>query len=204
MKGAQIMRPILTLALAIVLSAATVFAAGREKKYFTGKVVGVTDGDTLTLLVEETHFKIRLAGIDAPERGQPYGRKARQALSKKVLGKEVRVLQIKIHVLVRGRVLYKRTLGVVYLGRVCVNTELVKEGWAWYYRRYFNSDSKYLAQAEEAAKKAKAGLWADPNPVAPWQYGRKTRSTALQPKKADRPKPARPRRVYRPAEKQLR
>jgi len=128
-----------------------------------GKVVGVTDGDTLTLLVDKTQYKIRLQGIDAPESAQPFGTQAKKALSDKVFGKTVKVLS-------QGADKYGRTLGVVYADG-CVNTAMVKEGFAWHYKQYV--DNNTLAKAEEEARAAKAGLWADAKPVAPWDWRHK-------------------------------
>jgi micrococcal nuclease len=106
-------------------------------------VVKIADGDTLTLLVGKTQIKVRLEGIDTPERGQPFGRKAGQALAKKVFGKVVQVDDL-------GKDRYGRTLGIVRLGKRNVNLELVQEGWAWCY-------GKYAAKNEElAAVKAEA------------------------------------------------
>lgn len=133
-------------------------------KTWAGKVVGVTDGDTLTLLVDQAQYKIRLAGIDAPESGQAFGTQAKKALSERVFDQQVKVLSL-------GADRYDRTLGVVYAGDACVNTELVSAGFAWHYTTY--SDSKVLANAETAARAAKAGLWTDPDPMPPWEWRRK-------------------------------
>ena len=94
-----------------------------QLRMLTGKVISVTDGDTLTLLVGKTQIKVRLEGIDAPDRGQPFGTKARQALSEEVFGKTVQMEDL-------GKDRYKRTLGVVRVGDRHVNLELVREGWA--------------------------------------------------------------------------
>jgi len=106
--------------------------------------------------------KVRLAGIDSPERGQAFGAKAKQALSGKVFGKTVQVKD-------RGKDKYDRTLGVVRLGEENVNEQLVRQGWAWWYRKYA-PDNKTLEAAEAEARKAKRGLWADANPVPPWDW----------------------------------
>ena len=128
---------------------------------FTGKVVKVADGDTITVLFDKTQHRIRLAGIDAPESKQAFGTRARQALADKVFGKEVKVVWKK-------RDKYKRILGNIYLDGRWVNKEMVAEGWAWHYR-YFSSDRE-LAKAEAAAKEAKKGLWADADPIPPWEF----------------------------------
>jgi micrococcal nuclease len=134
-----------------------------------GKVVGVTDGDTLTLLVDKTAYKIRLLGIDAPESGQPFGTQSKKALSEKVFGKEVKVIS-------NGPDKYGRTLGMVRFDNRNINTEMVKEGWAWHYKQY--TDSKVLATAEEAARKAKIGLWTDEKPIPPWEWRHPKKETS--------------------------
>jgi endonuclease YncB( thermonuclease family) len=123
-----------------VLAIATTVVAATA---LTGKVVKIADGDTLTLLVGKTQIKVRLEGIDTPERGQPFGHKAGQALAKKVFGKVVQVDDL-------GKDRYGRTLGVVRLGTRNVNLELVQEGWAWWYRKYAFM-SKELAEARLVA-----------------------------------------------------
>lgn len=146
-------------------------AADKPPAELTGKVVAVHDADTITVLVDgRRQVKVRLAAIDAPEIGQDSGRKAKQALSAKVFGKMVRVETA-------GEDQYGRTLGTVRLAEGqpehSINHDLVAEGWAWHYKRY--SDSKELADAESAARDDKLGLWADPNPVAPWDWRKQKR-----------------------------
>ena len=136
--------------------------AAAKGEQIEGKVIGVADGDTITILAGETQYAIRLEGIDAPEKDQPFGNQAKKALSEKVFGKTVRVVS-------DGPDKYRRTLGIVYADG-CVNTAMVREGWAWHYKEF--SQSKALAGAEENARKAKAGLWADPFPTAPWEWRR--------------------------------
>lgn len=129
----------------------------------SGKVVGVHDGDNLTLLVERTQHRIRLNGIDAPERGQPWNQRARQALADLCFGRQVEVV-------VRGTDRYGRELGDVYVGGLFVNAEMVRIGLAWHYIQYSHDEG--LAALENEAKQAKRGLWADPSPVPPWEYRR--------------------------------
>lgn len=126
-----------------------------------GKVVSITDGDTLVLLVGTTQHKIRLEGIDAPESNQAFGTKAKEALAERVFGKEVKVEW-------KSRDKYQRILGHIYLGDRWINRELVEEGFAWHFLRY-NQDPA-LAKAEKSARAAKKGLWSDPSPVAPWDF----------------------------------
>jgi micrococcal nuclease len=128
----------------------------------TGKVVGVADGDTLTILTaDKEQIKIRLEGIDAPEGGQDFGTKAKQALSDKVFGKQVTCNKT-------GEDRYGRTLANVYVGERWINQELVADGAAWHFTKY--SADKQLAAAEKQAREAKRGLWALPKQVAPWDY----------------------------------
>jgi endonuclease YncB( thermonuclease family) len=134
--------------------------AADPPRSFEAKVVKITDGDTITVLLDKTEHKIRLEGIDAPERRQAYGTKARQALADKIFGETVRVDWKK-----RDR--YKRIIGRVYLGDRDISLEMVKDGWAWHYKRY--SKEAALADAEKEARKAGRGLWADKDPVPPWE-----------------------------------
>lgn len=131
-----------------------------------GKVVGVHDGDSLTLLVEKdavkSTLKIRLNGIDAPELGQPFGKAGKQALSDLVYGQTVRIEE-------HGKDRYKRWLGDVYNAEgIWINQTMVSQGFAWVYRKYSSNES--LLQAEATALNSRAGLWADTSPVAPWLW----------------------------------
>lgn len=129
---------------------------------FDGKVVGVTDGDTITVLLQDnTTVKIRLEGIDCPETKQDFGQKAKQATSELCFGKAVRVVK-------SGEDRYGRTLGFVFVDGVCVNEELLKKGMAWHYKKY-NQNEK-LAKLEEEARREKAGLWSQPDTIAPWDF----------------------------------
>jgi len=129
---------------------------------FTGRVVGVSDGDTITVLHNGKGEQIRLHGIDSPEKRQAFGHRAKQFTSNLVFAKTVMV-----QVMDRDR--YGRTVGVVLLpdGR-SLNHELVRAGLAWMYRRYTNDQS--LSGLEEEARGARRGLWADPDAVPPWEW----------------------------------
>ena len=154
------------LAVGLLLTAAT-----KPAETLTGKVVKVADGDTVTLLVGTEQIRVRLWGIDAPEKGQAFGNRAKQALSDTVFGRAVRVDDL-------GKDKYGRTLGIIRLGDKNINLELVREGWAWWYRQYAPRDRE-LAAAEESARNGKRGLWADRDPVPPWSGGvRRSRSNA--------------------------
>ena len=127
----------------------------------SGKTVGVHDVDTITVLQGRTQYKIRLEGIDTPELKQAFGTKAKQALSGKVFGKKVQVKW-------EEKDRYGRILGSVYVGRRWINNEMLVEGYGWHYKQY--SKDRVLAQSEDAAKRAKIGLWRDRNPTPPWEF----------------------------------
>ncbi|ATW33110.1 thermonuclease family protein [Candidatus Williamhamiltonella defendens] len=140
----------------------------------TGRVVSVHDGDTLILLTpEQKQIKIRLAEIDTPEIGQPYGNKAKKALSDLVFDKTLTARSNK-----KDR--YGRFLANLYLGEVWINAEMVKQGDAWVYRQY-SRDPRLLA-FEKKAQEEKKGLWALPESqrVPPWEW-RKSRRTQGKP-----------------------
>jgi endonuclease YncB( thermonuclease family) len=127
-----------------------------------GEVVGLADGDTLILLdAQKTQHKIRLEGIDAPESKQEFGTQSRKALGNKIIRKTVRVEW-------NERDRYDRVLGHVILDGRWINQEHIADGWAWHYKQY--NDSAVLAEAETKAREAKLGLWAKPNPIAPWDF----------------------------------
>lgn len=133
---------------------------------FSGQVVGVVDGDSLRVMHNERAEQVRLKGIDCPERGQAFGQRAKQATSDLAFGQKVRVQST-------GKDRYGRTLGTVGLpdGKN-LNYELVRQGWCWWYRKYAPSDTE-LEALEQAARKARIGLWVDPAPIPPWEF-RKT------------------------------
>ncbi len=144
-----------------------------------GRVVSIADGDTFTLLTADNQqFKIRLAEIDTPESGQPYGNRSKQALSELVFGKDVRVE-------VQDIDRYGRTVGRPYVGEVDVCAELVENGFAWAYRRYLKDPM--LLELEKDARDGKRGLWSLPEyeRIAPWDWRRGKRTPAI---KADAPK----------------
>ena len=150
--------------LLFVLAAVVTTAQSAEH---TGKVVGVSDGDTLTLLVPDgasfKQVKVRLGEIDTPESKQPYGERAKQTLSDLAFGKQARVV-------VQDTDKYGRTVGRVYVGGVDVNAEMIRQGAAWAYRQYLKDQS--LLRLEAEAKAAKRGLWALPEAqrMPPWEW----------------------------------
>jgi len=128
---------------------------------YTCRCVGVSDGDTITVLNGRTQVRIRLEGVDAPESHQDFGQKAKQLTSSLTFGKTVT-----INAVTTDR--YGRTVARVIAGGKDVSLELVRAGLAWHYRKY--SSDPVLAEAEQEARAAKKGLWSMPNPVPPWDY----------------------------------
>lgn len=129
-----------------------------------GRIVGVSDGDTFTLLTaDKRQIKVRLSEIDAPEHAQPYGTKAKQALSDLIFGKEVLVVK-------EDTDRYGRLVGHAYIEGLHVNRKLVQDGMAWAYRQYLKDQS--LLQDEQIARQAKKGLWSLPSTeqVPPWEW----------------------------------
>jgi micrococcal nuclease len=140
-----------------------------DAQTITGKVVGVADGDTITVLQDHTQYKIRLYGIDTPESGQDFGNRAKQFTSSMVFGKQVQVIQ-------KDMDRYGRVVGMVYVGSTCVNEEIVREGLAWVYD-YYCKDSvcSQWRDLENQARATKIGLWSHPDPIPPWDYRRGVR-----------------------------
>lgn len=148
-------------AIAIALMGWALLLAQPACADFTGKVVKVADGDTITVLRDSEQIKIRLAGIDAPEKAQPFGNVSRQSMSEMLFGKEVRVVE-------QGRDRYGRTIGRVYQGDIDVSAEQIKQGMAWVYRKYTKEAALY--QLEDETKQQRHGLWADAEPTPPWAW----------------------------------
>lgn len=126
---------------------------------FSGKVVSIHDGDTITVLQDKRQIKVRLFGIDAPELKQPYGKKSKQFLANLIAGEVVEVDE-------NGKDRYKRTIGTIYLGGTDINAQMVANGCAWAYRKF---SKKYTPQ-ESQAKKQGLGLWRDKEPALPWEW----------------------------------
>jgi endonuclease YncB( thermonuclease family) len=152
--------------IAAIALALLVFAAHAET--ITGRVVSVADGDTLTVLdASNTQHKIRLAGIDAPERKQPFGTVSRQHLAQLAFGKAVLVVHNK-----KDR--YGRQVGKVAVDGVDVGLEQIKAGLAWHYKAYEREqpteDRAAYAGAELVARSARLGLWSEASAVPPWEW----------------------------------
>jgi len=158
------------------------FAALAET--LTGTVVGVADGDTITVLdANHQQHKVRLGGIDAPEKAQPFGQRSKQSMSSLAFGKEVAVQWNK-----HDR--YRRVIGKVMVADPnCRLTQCPKTldaglaqitvGLAWWYEKYSREqapeDAERYSFAEHEARAKRAGLWADRNPVPPWDWRKGTR-----------------------------
>jgi len=145
----------------------------REQRCFAAKVVGISDGDTVTLLLlnggDAGPVKARLTEIDAPERRQPWGARSSQALANKVFGQQVLVAS-------SGEDRYGRLLARLHLGNRDINRELVREGHAWVYRRY--ATQNWLPD-EAAARNAGRGLWSlhSSQTTPPWEWRQRERQT---------------------------
>lgn len=143
--------------------------AARAATEFTGRIVSIADGDTLTVLRGRQRVKVRLVEIDAPERGQPFGGRSTESLRMLCADGTARVV-------VTGEDQYQRTLGRVWCGGVDINVEQVRRGMAWVYDQYVMDRGLYAVQA--AARADGEGLWAEPAPVPPWMWRRGMRSVA--------------------------
>jgi endonuclease YncB( thermonuclease family) len=135
-------------------------------------VIGILDGDTIEVLNNNHTKRIRLNGIDCPEKGQAYGKKAKQAVADLVFRKGVTLQTY-------GLDKYGRTIADVFLSDgTNVNHELVNDGWCWWYRQYAPGN-RVLEKLEKDARDSKKGLWVDPAPVPPWVYRKAKRGEAL-------------------------
>lgn len=130
------------------------------------QVIGIADGDTMTLLVDKKPLKIRLANIDAPEKRQAFGQRSKQSLSDLCWGKDVTYKTKNID-------RYRRTVAVVYCDGIEANRAQIKRGMAWTYSRY-NKD-RSLPMLQEQAAADRRGLWQDTQPVPPWEWRRKSK-----------------------------
>lgn len=152
----------------LVAIALTALASTSQADNLTGRVVGIADGDTLTLLdASNTQHRIRLAGIDAPEKGQPFGQVCRQSLSDLAYDRMVAVEASKLD-------RYGRVIGKVLVEDRDANLEQIRRGCGWHYKKYQNeqilSDRLSYGKAEETARVRGVGLWADAEPVPPWEW----------------------------------
>jgi len=155
----------------LLVSAALVLGNAAVANTLQGRVVGVSDGDTVTVLdADNTPHKIRLSGIDAPEKEQAYGQKSKESLSELVFGKSVDVEW-------RKQDRYGRTVGKIMLGGVDICLEQLKRGMAWHYKQYQQEqtaqDRLIYAESEILARSMGTGLWQDAEPLEPSAFRHK-------------------------------
>lgn len=148
-------------------------SAVANAQMLAGKVVGVTDGDTITVLdARQVQHKVRLSGIDAPERRQAFGQRARETLSKMVFS---RLVEVEFEKTDR----YDRILGKIWVNGRDVNLAMVQAGMAWHYKQYARDqsreDRRLYDLAEQQARDSGLGLWADRDPTPPWAWRREAR-----------------------------
>lgn len=188
MSFARLLLPFLILA---CLFNSSPLSAKEPIRVVEGTVVKVSDGDTVTVESEGNKLKVRLYGIDAPEvtranrrtgaiskAGQPYGEEANKVLEETLLHQKVRLEIMDVD-------RYRRMVGVIWKDNRNINQEMVSGGWAWAYRQYLSRPyaSAYL-NSEELARRQRRGLWAQDNPLPPWEFrkqqkGRKSKSAQL-------------------------
>lgn len=139
-----------------------------QAELIQGKVVGVSDGDTITILnSSNTQYKIRLSGIDSPKKKQAFGQKSKENLSRLVFAKIVNADCAK-----KDR--YQRFLCKIIVNGVDANLEQLKDGFSWLYKTYqrdqIESDRQLYANAEDVARGRRKGLWSEANPIEPWEF----------------------------------
>jgi micrococcal nuclease len=126
-----------------------------------GKVVKIADGDTFTMLVNKQQVRVRLHGIDCPEKGQDFSNTAKQYLSDLIMGCEVTVRQMNTD-------RYGRIVGIAFVGQININEALLREGLAWHFLKYDKNPE--WTNLEAASRRNKKGLWKQSDAVAPWQF----------------------------------
>ena len=137
--------------------------AGNAQADFTGKVVKVIDGDTVDVLNGGRAHRVRLAGVDAPESGQPFGQRSKQNLLNLTAQKQTEVITDTTD-------RYGRWLGTVIVNGINVNAEQVKAGMAWAYRYHGKAVDSSALSLEQQAREMKLGLWSDPRAIEPWKW----------------------------------
>ncbi len=138
-------------------------AAQRAEGLLPGKVTRVIDGDTIDVLLSSGRIRVRLQGIDAPERDQPGGREAAQWLQQRLMNQSVRLEPV-------SQDRYERMVAIVHAEDGVVNEALLRAGHAWAYRHYLRRADRRYCDLESAARAARLGLWATVMPHAPWQH----------------------------------
>lgn len=146
-------------AVSIMLTA--LLALPCQARVLEGRVIGISDGDTLTLRAGQNNYKIRLAQIDAPEKKQAYGQRSKVSLSELAFGQNV-IADIET------KDKYGRLVATIWAQEINVNLEQVRRGMAWVYVQYAHSAD--MLDAQRTARSAKRGLWADRKAIAPWDW----------------------------------
>lgn len=154
---------------ALAFCGALALVSGAALADFSGRVVGVADGDTLTVVDGGRQVRVRLWGIDAPERGQPWSRRSRDALAARAMHRQAVVST-------RGSDAYGRTLARVSVDGVDLGDAQLADGLAWVYRRY--SKDRAMIALEAEARAAKRGLWHESAPEPPWSFRARASPTA--------------------------
>jgi micrococcal nuclease len=142
--------------------------AGICEESWSGKCVGISDGDTIRVMHRGRETKIRLYGIDCPEIGQDFGREARRFTGKMAFGKIVTVQEMDTD-------RYGRLVAWVRVDGQSLNKELLKAGLAWWYQYYAPRDIE-LKSLEAEAREAETGIWSHPSPIPPWEFRKESRT----------------------------
>jgi endonuclease YncB( thermonuclease family) len=171
--------PLFRSALAICLALSLQAVTAAHAEVITGRIVGISDGDTVTLLdTFKRQYKIRLTGIDAPEKKMPFGQRSKEHLSDLIFSKDVQVETEKLD-------RYGRTLGKIVFDRKDINLAMINAGLAWHYKKYQQeqsaSDRLLYSHGEEQARFQRTGLWRDPNPTPPWDWRKGEANQRLTP-----------------------
>lgn len=134
---------------------------------YSAKVIGVMDGDSIKVLRDKHQVKIRVYGVDCPEKKQPFGARAKQFTSSLVFGRIVSVKEMDTD-------RYGRTVALINIYEKSLSRELIVNGYAWVYSQYCDKDfcSRWI-KYQDAARKKKLGLWSKPDPIAPWVFRKK-------------------------------
>ena len=167
-KAGTAIKVLLRFAISLFFSTSIYFQLYSQK--YEGKIVRIIDGDTYIFLTETGSFIVRMLGIDAPERDQPFSRESSEFLSK-YLDKDAVTR-------VNGTDRDERRMGTLFVNGRNINLLLIREGYAWHYKRY-SSDKDY-ALAEEYAQKNKLHIWSMPNPIAPWTWRQRRQSYVVK------------------------
>lgn len=159
----------LTIHIAYALLVACCFLSlNADAATLSGKVIGISDGDTIDVLdSSKITYRIRLAGIDAPEKAQPFGQRSKKHLSYSVFGKQVEVQGGKTDK-------YGRTVGKILVNGLDANLEQIRAGFAWHYKAYQSeqsaADRSLYSMAEEKARAQRLGLWSENKQMPPWEW----------------------------------